>query len=45
MESQNYVEHQSVLAPHDNTTSQANDGHGKGWVYDNQFPLWKKGHG
>ena len=45
MESQNYVECQLVLAPHNETTSQANDGHGKGWVHDNQFPLQKKGHG
>ena len=42
---QNCVEHRLVLTPHDETTSQANDRHGKGWVLDNQFPLWKKGQG
>ena len=42
---QNFVERRLVLAPHDKTTTQANDGHGKGWVLDNQFPLWKKGQG
>jgi hypothetical protein len=45
MKPQNCVEHRLVLAPHDETTSQANDGHGKGWVLDNQFPLRKKGQG
>jgi len=37
MKPQNYIECQLVLAPHDETTSQANDGHRKGWVCDNQF--------
>ena len=32
---QNFVECRLVLAPHDETTTQANDGHGKGWVLDN----------
>lgn len=36
---QNYVECHLVLAPHDKTTSQANDGHDKGWVLKQQFPL------
>ena len=45
MKPTNYVERRLVLAPHDETTTQANDGHGKGWVLDNQFPLRKKGQG
>lgn len=35
---QNYIERHLVLAPHDETTSQANDGHDMGWVLDQQFP-------
>lgn len=42
---QNYVERRLVLAPHDETTSQANDSHDKGWVLEQQFPLRKKGVG
>ena len=45
MKPQNYVEHCLILAPHDETTSQANDGHNMGWVLKQQFPLWKKGVG
>ena len=45
IEPPNYVECWLVLSPHDETTSQANKGHDKGWVYMNEFPLWKKGQG
>ena len=41
----NYVEWHLVMAPHDETTSQANDSHDKGWVCNNKFSLWKKGQG
>ena len=27
-----------LVGAHDKTTNQANDGHGKGWVYKNEFP-------
>jgi hypothetical protein len=39
---QNYIERQLILAPHDKTTSQANDGYDMGSVLDQQFPLQKK---
>jgi hypothetical protein len=42
---QNFVEHHIVLTSHDETTTQANDGQGKGWVLGQQFPLQKKGAG
>lgn len=42
---QNYVERRLVTSPHDETTSQANDGHDKGWVQNDEFPLRKKGQG
>ena len=32
MKPQNYFEHHFILAPHDKTTSQANDGHNMGWI-------------
>jgi hypothetical protein len=34
MTPRNYIECQLILAPHDETTSQANDGHDMGWVLD-----------
>lgn len=42
---QNYVKCRLVLAPHDETTSQANNGYDKGWVLEHQFPLQKQGAG
>ena len=45
MKPQNYVEHCLILSPHDETTSQANDGQHMGWVLEQQFPLQKKGVG
>ena len=39
IELQNYVECQLVLSPHNKTINQANDSHGKGWVYMNEFLL------
>ena len=45
MKAQNYVEWRLVTSPHDETMSQANDGHDKGWVQNDEFPLWKKGQG
>jgi hypothetical protein len=42
---QNYVECHSVLVPHNETTSQANDGHHMGGVLKQQFPLQIKGMG
>jgi hypothetical protein len=42
---QNYIEHWLILALHDETTSQANNGPDMSWVLDQQFLLWKKGVG
>lgn len=45
MKAQNYVEWRLVTSPHDETMSQANDGHDKGWVQNDEFPLQKKRQG
>ena len=45
MKAWNYVKWRLVTSPHDETTSQANDGHDKGWVQNNEFLLQKKGQG
>lgn len=42
---QNYVERRIVVACHDETTAQANDGEKKGWVFEDEYPLKKKGQG
>jgi len=42
---QNFVKCCIMLTSHDETTTQANDGQGKGWVLGQQFPLQKKGAG
>ena len=42
---QNYVEHRIVVACHDETTAQANDGEKKSWVFEDEYPLKKKGQG
>ena len=45
IEPQNFVEHRIALTSHDETTTQANDGQGKGWDLGQQYPLQKKGAG
>ena len=42
---ENYVECHLVLASHDESTTQANDGKKKSWVHDNEHALKKKGVG
>ena len=45
IEQPNHVKCWLVLSPNDETTSRANEGHDKSWVYMNEFPLQKKGQG
>ena len=39
----NYVEWRLIMTPHDETTSQANDSHDKGWVVTMSFHCGRKG--